>query len=92
MMDEAIRGFPAQFSWEPTIENEANLPKLEKFVFIGMGGSHLAADLLCAQNPSLNAIIHTDYGLPALKDGEPRERLVVVMSFWGNTGEGLGFF
>ena len=92
MMDEAIRGFPAQFSWEPTIENEANLPKLEKFVFIGMGGSHLAADLLCAQNPSLNAIIHTDYGLPALTDGQLRERLVVLMSYSGNTEEVLDSF
>jgi glucose/mannose-6-phosphate isomerase len=92
MMDKAIRGFPAQFGWEPIIENEANLPKLEKFVFVGMGGSHLSADLLCAKDPSLNAVTHTDYGLPALTDEQLKERLIILMSYSGNTEEVLDAF
>ncbi len=92
MMDKAIKGFPVQFGWMPKVENEANLAQLEKFVFVGMGGSHLAADLLCAKNPSLNAIIHTNYGLPDLSENELKERLIVLMSYSGNTEEVINAF
>lgn len=89
MMDKAIQDFSAQFGWEPEIKNEENLSEFDKFVFIGMGGSHLGVDLLCAKDPSLNALIYSDYGLPALVDKELQERLIVLMSYSGNTEEVL---
>lgn len=54
-------------------------------VVVGMGGSHLAADLLKLLKPELDITIHKDYGLPRIKDNE----LVVLSSYSGNTEEVL---
>lgn len=45
-MHEAIKNFNKQFEYEPRIENAAALKPTVKFLVVGMGGSHLAADLL----------------------------------------------
>jgi len=89
MIYDAIRNFNQQFEYEPKIENGA-LPPFSKFVVVGMGGSHLAADLLKAWKPNLDAIIHCDYGLPAISD--LKDRLIIVNSYSGNTEEVIDAF
>lgn len=54
-------------------------------IVVGMGGSHLAADLLKILKPELDITVHRDYGLPKSKPGE----LIVLSSYSGNTEEVL---
>lgn len=54
-------------------------------IVVGMGGSHLAADLLKLLKPELDITVHKDYGLPKVKENE----LVVLSSYSGNTEEVL---
>ncbi len=99
-MREVIIQFPTQFLYEPTIQNEANLKinavytihNLQKFIVVGMGGSHLAADLIKYVNPYLPMHIHRDYGLPELPYGELASSLVIAVSHSGNTEETLDAF
>ena len=65
-MKETIKNFPNQLKFEPTIENKEMLISTKNFIVCGMGGSHLAADLLKIWNPSFNLVIHHNYGLPML--------------------------
>lgn len=92
MMDKAIKNFHTQFSYDPVIENPSSFKRYEKFVLVGMGGSHLAADLLYVWNPALDLIIHNDYGLPLLPKGQLEERLVILSSYSGNTEEVISAF
>lgn len=89
MMYEAIKNFPKQFEFEPKIENEENLQRREKFVMIGMGGSALPADLARAWNPRIDILVHKNYGLPPVSKVELAERLVIIISYSGNTEEAL---
>jgi len=101
-MDQAIRDFPRQFLFEPTIVGAEggmfarstihNLMGMErrkptKFVVAGMGGSALAADLLRARHPDLDLLVHRGYLLPDCKDLD--DRLIIVSSYSGNTEEAL---
>jgi len=88
-MEQAIRDFPKQFSFDPVVENATALAPREKFVVAGMGGSCLAPDLLRAWRPELDIIAHRDYGLPA---GDLRDRLIIASSYSGNTEETLDAF
>lgn len=88
-MNEAIKNFPKQFAYKPEIKNSAEFSRFTKFVVVGMGGSHLAADLLKVWDMYLDIIIHEDYGLPALSDAESKQRLIVLSSYSGNTEEVL---
>lgn len=90
-MKEAIRNFPKQLKFEPIIENKETLPSTKNFIVCGMGGSHLAADLIKAQNPSLNLIVHHDYGLPVLADSL-NNYLIIISSYSGNTEEVIDGF
>jgi glucose/mannose-6-phosphate isomerase len=83
----------ATWAKPPTMENGANSAHTNKtftillytsyMIVVGMGGSHLAADLLKILKPELDITIHEDYGLPKVKEGE----LVVLSSYSGNTEE-----
>ena len=64
--EKLISDFPKQFAFEPRVENAEHLPKVGSFVVGGMGGSHLAADLIKATEPNFDLIIHKNYGLPKL--------------------------
>jgi len=90
-MKEAIRGFNNQIKFEPKIENKKNLALYKKFIVSGMGGSHLAADLIKTWQPSFDLIIHHDYGLPATPD-DLKNYLVIISSYSGNTEEALSGF
>ncbi|KKT54343.1 MAG: bifunctional phosphoglucose/phosphomannose isomerase [Candidatus Jacksonbacteria bacterium RIFOXYC2_FULL_44_29] len=86
-MNETIKNFATQFSWEPQIENGPLPANVNKFILAGMGGSHLNGDLLLARDPSLNLIIHSDYGLPPLSKAGSEKYLLIASSYSGNTEE-----
>lgn len=91
-MYEAIKNFNKQFEYEPRIENGAALKPTTKFLVVGMGGSHLSADLLKVWNPASDIMVYNDYGLPAILGEDLRERLVILSSYSGNTEEVLSAF
>ncbi|MFA6273354.1 MAG: SIS domain-containing protein [Candidatus Paceibacterota bacterium] len=87
--EKLIGDFPKQFAFEPQVVNGENLPKAKSFVVGGMGGSHLAADLIKSAEPTLDLIIHKNYGLPL---GENLlEKLFIAISYSGDTEETLDF-
>ena len=92
MMYDAIKSFPAQFGFAPEIENKEKLGDYERFVVLGMGGSHLAADLIAAWKPSLPLTVHSDYGLPYISDAAAQKTLVITSSYSGNTEETIDGF
>jgi len=92
MMDQAIRDFPKQFEFEPEVVNGKKLEKYDKYIICGMGGSHLAADLLNDYLPAINLIVHSDYGLPLLSPKDLEKSLIVLSSYSGNTEEVIDAF
>lgn len=91
-MEHAIKIFNQQFTWNPKIENGSHLPKADSYLVAGMGGSHLAADLLKTWRPDLTITIHEDYGLPALSPLARKKILIIASSYSGNTEEVLDAF
>jgi len=90
--EKLITDFPRQFAFEPQVINPENLPEAKSFVVGGMGGSHLAADLIKSAEPNLDLIIHKNYGLPALSiSSELMEKLFIAVSYSGDTEETLDF-
>lgn len=87
MMQDAIKKFPEQFAYQPVIQNKNKLKKFTSVIVLGMGGSHLAADLIRTYNPSLPLIIHSDYGLPAVEKAVLKQSLIIASSYSGNTEE-----
>lgn len=85
-----IKDFNKQFEYKPTVENSGKLRKFKKFVVVGMGGSHLAADILKSWRPELDLVIWSNYGLPPLKD--LRDRLIIASSYSGRTEETIDAF
>lgn len=85
-----IREFVKQFDFEPVIENKENFKYSKKFLICGMGGSHLAGDYLKFLFPEIDIYIHKDYELPNLND--LYERLIIAISYSGNTEETLSSF
>ena len=98
MMYDAIKNFAAQFAFEPVVENADKLGHYKGFIVAGMGGSHLAGDLLRVWKPKLDLTVHSDYGLPrrspddvGTKAGFPPQ-LFIATSYSGNTEETLDSF
>ncbi|MFA6501055.1 MAG: bifunctional phosphoglucose/phosphomannose isomerase [Patescibacteria group bacterium] len=86
-MQEAIKNFPKQFSYQPKIENKKYFKASKDFIVLGMGGSHLAADLLLAIKPEMNIHVHQDYGLPTWPLKKLKNYLIIANSYSGNTEE-----
>lgn len=86
---DAIKNFNKQFEYEPKVENENALKKGGEFIVVGMGGSHLAADLIKVWKPEMDLAVHSDYGLPPFKDEVLKEYLIILSSYSGNTEEVL---
>ncbi len=86
-MQEAIENFSTQLSYEPEIKNPKKLKKAENIIVCGMGGSHLAADLLKIALPTHSIFVHHDYGLPELPKKILDKSLVIMSSYSGNTEE-----
>jgi glucose/mannose-6-phosphate isomerase len=89
MLPEDIKNYNKQFDYEPVVENAGKLKKFGKFLVVGMGGSHLAADIIKAWHPELDIIVWSDYGLPKIGDKELKERLIILSSYSGSTEETL---
>lgn len=87
MMDQAIKNFPEQFTFQPELSIKTDLKKYNKFIVCGMGGSHLAADILKNIDPEIDLMIHSDYGLPNLSSDELKKSLFIFSSYSGNTEE-----
>lgn len=86
-MEEAILNFGKQFDYVPDVKNKTGLGKFKHVVVLGMGGSHLAADIAKNINPSLDLIVHSDYGLPDLTSAVLKDTLFIASSYSGNTEE-----
>lgn len=91
-MEKAIKDFPKQFAFVPEIQNESGLKRRDTVIVAGMGGSHLAADILQAWNPLLDIVVRADYGLSGIPEHVLANSLVVVSSYSGNTEEPLAAF
>jgi glucose/mannose-6-phosphate isomerase len=87
MMEKAIRDFPKQFVFEPVVERSENFAYMKQVIVSGMGGSHLAADLLLTVYPTEDIRVHAGYGLPQLPSGVLRNYLFIASSYSGNTEE-----
>lgn len=92
MMSDAIKNFATQFSFEPIIEQGSSLSRYEHYLICGLGGSHLAADIIKCLLPEKQVIIHSDYGLPYLPEHEQKSTLVILSSYSGNTEETISSF
>lgn len=88
-MHKAIEQFPGQFAWIPTITNATSFANKSHFVVLGMGGSHLAADIIRAWKHGLPLTVHHDYGLPNIPESEKKDTLFIGSSYSGNTEEVL---
>lgn len=86
-MYDAIKNLNKQFAYEPEIKNPENWKRHDKFLVAGMGGSHLAADLIGAAEPLIDLTVHQDYGLPSAMSDAQAGRLVILSSYSGNTEE-----
>lgn len=89
MLPQDIKNYNEQFSFEPVIANATKLKKFNKFLVVGMGGSHLAADIIKAWHPELDIMVWSSYGLPPLRDKDLKERLIILSSYSGGTEETL---
>jgi glucose/mannose-6-phosphate isomerase len=92
MIQDDIKNFNKQFAYEPLVEHAAKLKKAKQFIVCGMGGSHLAADILKSWHPELDITVWPNYGLPPLHEKELKERLMIVSSDSGNTEEPIDSF
>lgn len=90
-MSDAILNFAKQCAWEPVVERPAK-KIFKRIIVAGMGGSHLAADILRASDPSLPLSVHRDYGLPPIAPHERASTLVIASSYSGNTEETIDAF
>ncbi|MBP6944676.1 hypothetical protein KBD61_02665 [Patescibacteria group bacterium] len=86
MMRDAVLGFAQQFGFEPRIE-QGPVSVREQVIVAGMGGSHLAADLLANLVPYARIRVWSDYGLPAVEASEVGKTLFIASSYSGNTEE-----
>jgi glucose/mannose-6-phosphate isomerase len=86
---ETIRNYPKQFEYEPVVIGD--LPRnVQYFIISGMGGSHLAADIL--KDFFNNIFVHKNYGLPNLSKEILEKSLVIAISHSGNTEETIDSF
>ncbi len=91
-MEESIIKFNEQFSFEAEIENAEYLKDFDHIILCGMGGSHLAADLIKTIKPGIDIYVHKDYGLPPYEEDFLARGLLIACSYSGNTEETLSFF
>jgi glucose/mannose-6-phosphate isomerase len=91
-MYEIIKNFSRQFEYEPQIEGSLSLEGVKNFIAVGMGGSHLAADILNSYDQSFNILVHKNYGLPNLPEEILKESLIILNSYSGDTEEVIDSF
>ncbi len=88
MLPQDIKNYATQFAYRPVLENAGKLKKkFNKFIIAGMGGSHLAADIVKAWHPELDLTVWSNYGLPKINEKILKESLIILSSYSGNTEE-----
>lgn len=90
MIKEDIQNFSGQFLYEPELANSDSSISRDGCVLAGMGGSHLAGEILKVYDPEINLIIHNNYGLPKLKN--INNKLIILSSYSGDTEEVIDAF
>lgn len=94
-MIEFIENFPQMCCDARTIAKNFALPsyyiKAKKFLFLGMGGSGAAGDIVCDLLFSKGVVAQSvhDYSIPGWVDGDT---VVIASSYSGNTEETLAAF
>jgi glucose/mannose-6-phosphate isomerase len=91
-MYEIIKNFNKQFEYEPQIEGSLSIEGVKNFIAVGMGGSHLAADILNSYDPSFGILIHKNYGLPPLPEEILKQSFIILNSYSGYTEEVIDSF
>ncbi len=91
-MYEIIKNFNKQFEYEPQIEGSLSLEGVKNFIAVGMGGSHLAADILNSYDLSFSILIHKNYGLPNLPEEILKQSFIILNSYSGDTEEVIDSF
>ncbi|OGN34492.1 MAG: hypothetical protein A3I39_02775 [Candidatus Yanofskybacteria bacterium RIFCSPLOWO2_02_FULL_47_9b] len=82
---DLILNLPNQFKYQPEIINADKLRPFKHIIIAGMGGSRLAPDILKMLRPDLDIHIHSNFGLPVVRDDA--NTLVIANSYSGNTAE-----
>lgn len=90
-MRDAIHSFAQQFAWKPEVERPAKRT-FKKIIIAGMGGSHLAADLLKTVDQNVPLTVHRNYGIPPIPPSERSSTLLIASSYSGNTEETIDAF
>jgi len=91
-MYEIIKNFNKQFEYEPQVEGDLSLEGVKNFIAAGMGGSHLAADILNSYDSSFDILVHKNYGLPSLPEEVLKQSLIILNSYSGDTEEVIDSF
>lgn len=89
-MEEAIKNFASQFSYEPRIKNGEGLD-FKNIIVAGMGGSHLPAGILKSRLPGVNIYVHRNYDLPPYDEEFLKDSILIASSYSGNTEEVISF-
>ena len=84
-MDKAIKDFAKQFKYRPKIEG-GKVKKYKKYIVAGMGGSHLAGDILADLLLEKDIVVWPDYPPEKIKFSKT---LIIASSYSGNTEEAL---
>ena len=90
-MYDSILKFAEQLTFVAEVKNGHVDSAGKKIILAGMGGSHLAADMLRFANPHLDIFVHNSYGLPDLPHEVLVESVLIASSYSGNTEETLDF-
>lgn len=86
---EIVKNYSKQFLFNPQIVG--NLKRNSRyFIICGMGGSHLAGDIL--KSLYSNIFVHKNYGLPNLPKEILKNSLIITISHSGNTEETIDSF
>ncbi|RME29583.1 hypothetical protein D6792_03910 [Candidatus Parcubacteria bacterium] len=89
-MEKILQQFPQQFLWDPRREEGGRIARAQRVLVCGMGGSHLAADLLAAQfaarGDTREVRVHNSYGIPPWAYYFD---LIILSSYSGETEETL---
>jgi glucose/mannose-6-phosphate isomerase len=91
-MYEIIKNFNKQFEYEPQVEGDLSLEGVKNFIAAGMGGSHLAVDILNSYDSSFDILVHKNYGLPSLPEEVLKQSLIILNSYSGDTEEVIDSF
>ena len=86
---EIILNLPNQLTADLKFVGREGLGAAERFILCGMGGSALAGGLCRTYLPTLDLLIHRDYGLPRVPDYFLSSSRLILSSYSGYTEEVL---